>query len=188
MCSFTYAHHDLTGGVISLSEWKPWITFNCYQKCSLLSRNLGVYIYFTTVLVSSSNTTTSHRSVKLFIVTLWLQFSKVLVTKSLLGHDVSLRSWSLQTLSWHWYAKFILAGELQTVGNLQTTWHFHVEIEDYSVAYFNCILVFEVAELPWSLYVLRRAWISNESTKCIWALPLMEGQQYGTLNAVMRSK
>ena len=32
------------------------------------------------------------------------------------------------------------------------------------------------------------AWISNESTKCIWTLPLTEVQQYGASKAAMRSK
>ena len=73
-------------------------------------------------------------------------------------------------------------------------WQFCVEIEDYSVAYFNCIVVFE-APYCWTSIkggahtCFVDAWISsNKPTKCIWAPPLTEVQQYGALNAAMWSK
>ena len=68
-----------------------------------------------------------------------------------------------------------------------------VEIEGYSVAYFDRITVFEV---PYCWTSVKSgahtrfvdAWISNESTKCVWAPPLTEVQRYGASNAAMRSK
>ena len=62
-------------------------------------------------------------------------------------------------------------------------WQSRVEIKGYSVAYFECIAVFE-APYRWNFVKGRAhmcnidAWISNESTKRIWALPLTEVQQY----------
>ena len=72
-------------------------------------------------------------------------------------------------------------------------WQSRVEIEGYSVAYFDHIAVFE-APYHWTSAKggahtrFVDAWISNEPTKCIWAPPLMEVQQYGASKAVMRSK
>ena len=69
-------------------------------------------------------------------------------------------------------------------------WQSHVEIEDYSVAYFDHIAVFE-APYGWTSVkgvCFVDAWISNESTKCIWAPPLTEVQQNDALNAAMQSK
>ena len=72
-------------------------------------------------------------------------------------------------------------------------WQSRVEIEGYSVAYFDRIAAFETP-YRWT-YVKGGAhmhfvvaWISNESMKRIWASSLMEVQQYGTSKAAMRSK
>ena len=67
-----------------------------------------------------------------------------------------------------------------------------VEIEDYSVVYFNRIAVFE-ALYRWTFVkggahmCFIDARISNESTKHVWAPPLTEVQQYDTSKAVMWS-
>ena len=67
------------------------------------------------------------------------------------------------------------------------------EIKGYSVAYFDRIAVFE-APYCWTsvkggaLTCFVDAWISNESTKHIWALALTEVQWYGTSNTAMQSK
>ena len=66
-------------------------------------------------------------------------------------------------------------------------------MEGYSVAYFDRIAVFE-APYRWTSVKggahtrFIDAWISNESTKCIWAPPLAEVQQYSASKAVMQSK
>ena len=72
-------------------------------------------------------------------------------------------------------------------------WQSHVEIKDYSVVYFDCIVAFK------ALY----HWTSvkggahthfvglldiHASMKYIWAPPLIEVQWYGALNATMQSK
>ena len=72
-------------------------------------------------------------------------------------------------------------------------WQSRVEIKDYSVAYFDCIAAFEVPYCWTSIKggahtCFVDAWISNNSTNCIWALPLTEVHQYGTLNTAMWSK
>ena len=60
-------------------------------------------------------------------------------------------------------------------------WQSHVEIKGYSVAYFNCIAVFE-APYRWTSVkggahmCFADAWISNKSTERIWSLPLTEVQ------------
>ena len=67
-----------------------------------------------------------------------------------------------------------------------------VEIENYSVAYFNCITVFEVPYCWTSIKggvhtCLVDAWLVNESTKCVWAPPLMKlSDTYGALNTAMQ--
>ena len=72
-------------------------------------------------------------------------------------------------------------------------WQSRVEIEDYSVAYFDRITVFE-APYRWTSVKggahtrFVDAWIANESTKRVWAPPLTEVQRYGALNAAMWSK
>ena len=72
-------------------------------------------------------------------------------------------------------------------------WQSRVEIEGYSVAYFDRITVFE-ALYRWTFIkggahmCFVDAWISNESTKRIWAPPLTEVQQYAALKAAMQSK
>ena len=72
-------------------------------------------------------------------------------------------------------------------------WQSHVEIEGYSVVYFDRIAVFE-APHRWTSIKGRAhtyyvdAWISNESTKRMWAPPWMEVQRYGTSKAAMQSK
>ena len=71
-------------------------------------------------------------------------------------------------------------------------WQSRVEFEGYIIAYFDRIGAFE-ASYRWTSAKggahtrFVDAWISNESTKCIWAPPLTEVQRYGTLNAAMRS-
>ena len=66
-------------------------------------------------------------------------------------------------------------------------WQYCVEIEGYSVVYFDRIAMFE-APYRWTSVkdgghmCFVDAWISNKSTKCIWAPPLTEVQRYGTLN------
>ena len=69
-------------------------------------------------------------------------------------------------------------------------WQSRVEIEDYSVVYFNRIVAFEV---PYRWTSVKGGahtrfidvWISHESTKHVWALPLTEAQQYGASKATM---
>ena len=69
----------------------------------------------------------------------------------------------------------------------------HVENKGFSVAYFDRIAMFE-ALYRWTSVkggdhmCFVGAWISNESTKCIWALPLTKVQQYGTSKAEKRLK
>ena len=72
-------------------------------------------------------------------------------------------------------------------------WQSCVEIEGYFVVYFDRIAVFE-APYRWTFAKggahtrFVDVWISHESTKRIWALPLAEVQRYSTLKATMRSK
>ena len=72
-------------------------------------------------------------------------------------------------------------------------WQSHVEIEGYSVVYFNRIAMFE-ALYHWTSIkggahmCFVDAWISNESTKRIWGPPLMEVQRYGGSKGAMWSK
>ena len=72
-------------------------------------------------------------------------------------------------------------------------WQSCVEIEDYSAVYFDRIAVFE-ALYRWTSVeggahtCFVDVWISNKSTKRVWAPPLMEVQRYGALNAAMQSK
>ena len=68
-----------------------------------------------------------------------------------------------------------------------------VEIKGYFVAYFDRIAVFEVLYLWTSIkggahMCFVDAWISNESTKRIWAPPLKEVQRYSASKAVMQFK
>ena len=66
-------------------------------------------------------------------------------------------------------------------------WQSQAEIENYSVAYFDCI----AAPYHWTSVKCGAhtcfvdAWISNKSTKYIWAPPLMEVQRYGASKVVM---
>ena len=82
-------------------------------------------------------------------------------------------------LSLHWWNTLL-------VKYTQPTWQSHVEIEGHSVAYFDHIAVFEVS-YRWvkggahTCFIDAR--ISNASTKCVWALPLMEVQRYGASKA-----
>ena len=72
-------------------------------------------------------------------------------------------------------------------------WQSCVEIEGYSIAYFDHITVFE-ALYRWTSVkggahmCFVNAWIPNESMKCIWAPPLTEVQQYAALKTAMQSK
>ena len=72
-------------------------------------------------------------------------------------------------------------------------WQSCVETEGYSIAYFERIAVLE-APYRWTSVKGGAhmcnvdAWISDESTKCVWAPPLTEVQRYGALKAAMRSK
>ena len=72
-------------------------------------------------------------------------------------------------------------------------WQSRVEIEGYSVAYFNRIAAFE-APYCWTsvkggahMHFVDLLDV-HASTKPVWALPLMEVQRYGALNAAMQSK
>ena len=72
-------------------------------------------------------------------------------------------------------------------------WQSRVEIEGYSVAYFDCIAAFE-APYRWTS-VKGEAHMRfvdlldiHASTKRVWAPPLTEVQRYGASNAAMRSK
>ena len=72
-------------------------------------------------------------------------------------------------------------------------WQSRVEIEGYSVAYFDHIVAFEVPYRWTSIkggdhmrFVDSLA--IHASTKRVWALPLVEVQQYGASKAMMRSK
>ena len=72
-------------------------------------------------------------------------------------------------------------------------WQSRVEIEGYSVAYFDLIAAFEVP-YRWT-FVKGGAYTRfvdaldiHASTKRVWALPLTEVQLYGALNAAMLSK
>ena len=72
-------------------------------------------------------------------------------------------------------------------------WQSRVEIEGYSVAYFDRIAVFEVLYFWTSVKggahtCFIDAWISDESTKCVWAPPLMEVQWYNASKVAMRLK
>ena len=72
-------------------------------------------------------------------------------------------------------------------------WQSHVEIDGYSIAYFDRIAVFEVpyrwTSVKGSAHMcFVDAWISNKSTKHIWAPPLTEVQEYGASNTAMQSK
>ena len=72
-------------------------------------------------------------------------------------------------------------------------WQSRVEIEGYSVTYFNHIAVFEVP-CRWTSIkggahtCFVEVWISNKSMKCIWAPALTEVQRYGASKAAKRSK
>ena len=72
-------------------------------------------------------------------------------------------------------------------------WQSRVEIEGYSVAYFDRIAAFE-APLRWTS-IKGGAHIRfvdsldiHTSTKCVWAMPLTEVRRYDASNAAMRSK
>ena len=64
----------------------------------------------------------------------------------------------------------------------------HVEIEVYSVTYFDHTAAFEApyrwtSIKGWGAHTcFIDAWISNKLMKCIWAPPLMEVQQYAISN------
>ena len=72
-------------------------------------------------------------------------------------------------------------------------WQSRVEIEGYSIAYFESIVAFE-APYCWPsvkggahmLFV--DSWDIHTSTKRVWALPLTEAQRYGSSKATMQSK
>ena len=72
-------------------------------------------------------------------------------------------------------------------------WQSRVEIEGYSITYFNRIAAFK-APYRWTSVkggahtCSVDVWISNECMKCIWSPPLTEVQRYGALKAAMRSK
>ena len=79
-----------------------------------------------------------------------------------------------------------------------THWHIHmwqsrVEIEGYSVAYFDRIAAFK-APYRWTSIKggAHMRFVDSldihASTKHVWAPPLTEVQRYGALNAAMRSK
>ena len=72
-------------------------------------------------------------------------------------------------------------------------WQSHVEIEGYSIAYFDHIAAFEVPYYWTSgkggahMHFVDSLDI-HASTKHVWAPPLTEVQQYGASNAAMRLK
>ena len=76
--------------------------------------------------------------------------------------------------------------------NLQV-WQSCVEIEGYSIAYFDHIAAFE-APYCWTSVKggAHTSFIDSldihATTKHVWAPPLMEDQQYGTSKAAMQSK
>ena len=72
-------------------------------------------------------------------------------------------------------------------------WQSRVEIEGYSVTYFDRIAASEVP-YRWTsvkggahMHFIDLLDI-HASTKCVWAPPLTEVQRYGALNAALRSK
>ena len=72
-------------------------------------------------------------------------------------------------------------------------WQSRVEIEGYSIAYFDRIATFET---PYRWTSVKGGGHMrfvdlldiHASTKHVWALPLMEVQWYGASNVAMRSK
>ena len=82
----------------------------------------------------------------------------------------------------------------QNIGSVREyMWQSHVEIEGYSVVYFNCIAAFEVPYRwtsvkggPHMCFV--DSLDIHASMKHIWALPLTEVQWYGALKAAMQLK
>ena len=90
---------------------------------------------------------------------------------------------------------YLLTTNATTVSFLLTTymWQSRVEIEGYSVVYFDRIAAFE-APYRWTSVKggahmhFVDAWISNESMKRVWAPLLTEVQRYSASKAVMRSK
>ena len=72
-------------------------------------------------------------------------------------------------------------------------WQSRVEIEGYSVAYFDRIAAFK-APYRWTSVKggAHTRFVDSlaiyASTKRVWAPPLTEVQRYGALNAAMRSK
>ena len=72
-------------------------------------------------------------------------------------------------------------------------WQSRVEIEGYSIAYFDCIATFE-APHRWTSVKgdAHMRFVDlldiHGSTKCIWAPPLTELQPYNTSKAAMWSK
>ena len=72
-------------------------------------------------------------------------------------------------------------------------WQSHVEIEGYSVVYFDRIAAFEVPYCWTSIKGgAHMRFVDlldiHASTKRIWALPLVEVQWYGASKAAMRSQ
>ena len=72
-------------------------------------------------------------------------------------------------------------------------WQSRLEIEGYSVAYFDHIAAFEVPYCWTSVKGGAHTRFVDSldihaTTKCIWAPPLMEDQQYGALKEAMRLK
>ena len=63
-----------------------------------------------------------------------------------------------------------------------------VEIEGYSVVYFDRIAALEAPYRWTSVEGGAHMRFIDESMKRIWALPLKEVQRYGTSKAAMRSK
>ena len=72
-------------------------------------------------------------------------------------------------------------------------WQSRVEIEGYSVAYFDHIAAFDVPYLWTSIKggAYKRSvdlWDVHASTYHVWAPPLTEVQRYGGLKAAIQSK
>ena len=81
----------------------------------------------------------------------------------------------------------------ELINNRLYVWQSRVEIEGYSVAYFDCIVAFE-APYCWT-FVKGGAHMRfvdlldiHVTTKRVWAPPLTEVQRCGASNTVMWSK
>ena len=81
----------------------------------------------------------------------------------------------------------------KSVENITDMWQSRVEMEGYSIAYFDRIVAFE-APYRWTSIKggahmrFVDSWDIHTSTKRVWAPSLTEAQRYGTSKATMRLK